>query len=174
MFKYAKLRIALLAATILLMSNSLHAQSMFEQMGVSFNVPAGWEVGELEKAEGSVYFTCERKGGQGTEVAAFSIVAVETDLDEYVQGTMAEYEKSIKEAGAKVSWNSGVMIGTIGMLPFETSQASFTVTDETGQQEGIIIAFKACGNTVLLILSGEKNETSDAAFNTIKESLLCE
>lgn len=168
MFRYLLLAISLLSST------AVFAQSKFEQMGVSFTVPAGWEIDELERAEGSVYFSCEQKGGLGTEVAAFSIVAIETDLREYVESTMAEYEKSLTAAGAKVKWDSGVSIGTIGQAAFETSQASFTVVDEIGPQEGSIIAFKACGNTVLLILSGEKSQSNDAAFATITESLTCE
>lgn len=173
MSKSLKLRLSFLLAVTLLPLTTLFAQSKFEQMGLSFTVPIGWEIGDLEKSEGSVYFSCEEKGGQGDQVAAFSIINADTDLEEYVQSTMDDYEKSLTESGAKITWGSAVVTGTIGDS-YETRQATFNVVDESGPQDGIIVAFKACDNTVLLILSGPKSQSNDAAFGTITDSILCE
>ena len=168
------LRSILFLVSILISVNSF-AQSKFEQLGLSFTVPTGWEISDLEKGDASVYFSCEKKGGQGTEVAAFSIIAMDLELEDHLKNTKDEYQKTLADLGANVNWGKEIKSTTIGS-GLETAQLGFTAEDETGMHNGMIYVFRACGNTVLLITSCSKKDAAAnaPAFELINSSLSCQ
>jgi hypothetical protein len=163
--------VAFIAA--LLFTTSISAQSKFEQLGLSFTVPAGWEIADLEKGDASVYFSCEKKGGQD-EVAAFSIIGMDLDLEDHMKNTIDEYQRTLADMGAKVKW-AEMTAGTIGS-GLEAQKVSFVAEDGSGKHDGTIYVFRACNNTVLLILSGPQKDAAanSAAFELMTGSLSCQ
>lgn len=142
-------------------------ETTFDQYGISFTCPAGWEVTEAEDYGPTQYISVEKNGFNASSVVTIATSDEEYELEEYLkvfQGSFKEQDvyKNLRLQPAKAE----------AYGKHQGISSSYTADVLTLPHEGKMYVFRTGRQIVCIVEQSAKEDrkVSQAGFETIRDS----
>lgn len=164
----------LLFLAIVISATALHGQDRYDQMGITFKIPKGWGITDVQPEKNAIYFSCEKQGDNESGIISFIYLGVDADLNAFLQLCMQNAENSASMSeGKDFKWGPDTTDAIIGA--YTARKVTYTVSYLGLPFSGSIMVYRGCGNMVMLNPqeADEDRKKNKRGFQQILGSIKC-
>ena len=163
--------VVLVALLLVVCAKTTSQERTFNQFGISFTCPSGWEIEEDAEDEGYYQINVEKSGLNSSGIVSIIVMENEMDLIDYI----SIYKESISSQSLyKQLKMDDVIVANYGQYAGVSSH--YTANILRLPHEGRMYAFQSNGKLIYVLEQEavEDKEKNAAGFQTIRESLKVE